>query len=338
MRCSAKESSRCRNRRLPDTLASSTAWRCRTSSACPARPRSSQVVASYKRTRLWADASSTCSRRSRVAASASRRAGWYSSVHSTTHGRAPPGRSPRSSHTGPVRRSITPMRVGCRRVWPGGGGRGGPMGLGRAGAAAAPCAAFGPGSGRVIRPQSARNAWAPRSASAAMVNEGLAPRDSGMIAPSSTARPGNTCRPWASRPSNTRPQASTTPSRALSPIGQPPSGWTVSTGPRGWSVSMLSSSGSKRHIGLGTQCGPSMGACPPPSVSPSAPSRRRLRRWSTWRCAAALAVSSVGESLACGQCTRSVPRAGAWEDDADGAGDGGTVNARGNFSTPFASS
>ena len=61
-------------------------------------------------------------------------------------------------------------------------------------------------------------ARAPRSASAAIVFDGLTPSAVGTIEPSSTCRPGVAV---------DAPASSTTPCAGSSAIGQPPSGWTV---------------------------------------------------------------------------------------------------------------
>ena len=60
----------------------------------------------------------------------------------------------------------------------------------------------------------------PRSATAAMVRDGLAPTGPGSSAPSITYRPG-----WP----NTSPYSSHSPSPACRPMGAPPSGCTVIT-------------------------------------------------------------------------------------------------------------
>ena len=90
-----------------------------------------------------------------------------------------------------------------------------------------PPARPGAAAGRGRSPSPARRtaSWQVRSASALMVRSGFTPAAPGSTAPSQTYRPSCTASP--SLPENTWPWWLTTPSPALSPMPQPPSGCTV---------------------------------------------------------------------------------------------------------------
>ena len=79
----------------------------------------------------------------------------------------------------------------------------------------------------MVQPRSAATSVVMRSARAEIVRSGLTPRGRGTIAPSQTYRPSCTASPAV--PAKTRPRSSTTPVSAVSAIGHPPSGCTVTT-------------------------------------------------------------------------------------------------------------